>query len=133
MNIFGKVFGALFGGGKTTERVIEVTDEAFNTEQERQAADAADTKDARAVPMVSHGTAFDVLIDGLNRAQRPGWGIYFFGGCAGWWQLANIAMDGFWASLLLLYFTFLFGGRAVLKDLPAAIQLMREAWVRTKR
>jgi len=133
MNFFGKMFGALFGGGKTTERAIEVTDEAFHTAQERVEEDRKDTTEARLMQFHSHSTMFDVFVDGLNRLQRPGWGIFFFGGCAKWWELPEIPMNGFWASMLILYLTFLFGGRAVLKDLPAAIQLMRDAWVRHKR
>ncbi len=125
MSLWTNVTGWLFGGGGM-DKVADVADKAFHTDQEKAQEDAADLADARAmIPAVTHGTLFDVLVDGINRLQRPGWGIYLFGGVIGWWTFPEIASDGLWASLFVLYFTFLFGGRAILKDLPAAINMMR--------
>jgi hypothetical protein len=113
----------LFGGGM--EKVSHIADKAFHTEQEKAEEDATDLASARAMPAISHDTLFDVMVDGINRLQRPGWGVYLFGGVIGWWAFPELASDSLWASLFILYFTFLFGGRALLKDLPSAINMMR--------
>ncbi len=117
----GKAFGALFGGGKTTEKVTEIVDEAVHTGQERMEQDSKDTAAARDEPSI-YNLAFNAIVDGVNRLQRPSWGAYFLGGVAGWWDLPDVEkINAYWAGMITLYLTFLFGGRALLKDLPAAI------------
>jgi hypothetical protein len=125
MGWLSNVFGKILGGGKVVEKAADLADEAFHTEQEKIETDQKDLESARGYLAPSHSSWLDVLVDGINRLQRPGWGLYLFGGVVGWWKFPELAKDGFWASLMVLYFTFLFGGRALLKDLPAAIKAMR--------
>ncbi len=121
MSFWKKAVGALFGGGKTTEKVMEITDEAINTSQERMEQDSKDTAAAREGASI-YNLAFNAIVDGVNRLQRPSWGAYFLGGVAGWWELSDVEkINAYWAGMITLYLTFLFGGRALLKDLPAAI------------
>ena len=122
-----------FGGGKTVEKVTEVVDEAFHTEEEKAVESAAatevDQKDlasARAMQMVSHSTWFDALVDGLNRLVRPGITLWIIGGFMGFWPLPRTdQISEYWQNVFWLIITFWFGGRALLKDLPAAIRMMR--------
>ncbi len=124
MNIF-KAIGAFFSG-KTGEKVAEIADEAIHTSQERTETDQKDLSDARAMQLVSNGSFFDVLVDGLNRLVRPGVTLWLVGGFIGWWTLpAAETISDYWQNILLLVLTFWFGGRAILKDLPSAIRLMR--------
>lgn len=124
MSILTKVaafFGS--GGGKT---VADIADKAIHTSQERTETDQKDLESAREMQMSSHGTLFDVLVDGLSRLIRPGVTIWLVGGFVGWWKLPDIeVIDPYWQNIFLLVLTFWFGGRAILKDLPAAIKLIR--------
>lgn len=114
-----------FFGGKSGGKVIEIADEAFYTQQEKH------TDDIRETEAVSEqfrpkgygsGNPFDSLVDGFGRLQRPLWGVYLFGGLLGAWVLPDMGnTDTFWASMFLIYFTALFGGRSLLVDLPRAI------------
>lgn len=125
MKLLAKLGGWLFGGGGAN-KVADLTDKAFHTEQERAEADAKDVTDARAMQQFSHSTWFDVLVDGLSRLVRPGVTLWLVGGFIGWWPLPRPgAIDEYWQNVFMLVLTFWFGGRAILKDLPAAIRLMR--------
>jgi hypothetical protein len=122
MNIFKK----LFGMDKVIEKGGEMIDEAMDTGQERAERDATDTASARAMTAPSHGTWFDALVDGLSRLVRPGVTLWMIGGFIGWWPLPKTeAISEYWQNLFMLVITFWFGGRAILKDLPAAIRSMR--------
>ena len=122
MGFLSKIAGWFTGGGKTVERVTDLADEAFHTDQEKAEQDSKDTADARAMTTHSYGTWWDVFIDGWNRAIRPGVTTWLVGGWAGWWKLPSPdTIDPFWAQTTLLVLTFWFGGRALLKDLPSAI------------
>jgi len=133
MGFLAKLFGWFIGGGKTVEKVTEIADEAFHTEQEKAGETAAavdvDQKDlasARSMQLPVHGTWFDSLIDGWSRAIRPGITTFLIGGWIGWWAFPEAGLiDQFWQSVSILVLTFWFGGRALLKDLPAAIRTMR--------
>jgi len=128
-----KIFGAVFGSSQSTEKVLDIADKAFHTDQEKAAESAAavgvdqkDLADARAMQMTAHGSFLDVLVDAWNRAIRPGVTTFLIGGWAGWWSFpAPESIDQFWQNVSLLILTFWFGGRALLKDLPAAIRSMR--------
>lgn len=125
MNIFAQIGGWLFGGGGAS-KVMDVADKAFHTEQEKAAEDAADLADARAMQLPTHGGAFDTLVDGAARLVRPGVTFWLVGGFIGWWPLpAPGTVDPFWQNVFMLVLTFWFGGRALLKDLPASVRLMR--------
>lgn len=128
MSIWTKVVGFFTGetGSKVVEKVADAADEAFHTQQERSEQDAKDTADARAYTAPSHGSWFDVLIDGMNRLVRPGVTLWLIGGFIGWWPLPKIeTISEYWQNIFMLTITFWFGGRAILKDLPSAIRLMR--------
>jgi len=135
MSILTSLIGFFTGssGGKVIEKTGEVVDEAFHTEQEKAAETAAavdvDQKDlasARAMQMVSHDSWFDAFVDGLNRLVRPGVTLWILGGFIGWWPLPKTeTISDFWQNTFWLILTFWFGGRALLKDLPSAIRLMR--------
>lgn len=120
-----KMFGWLFGGGGA-EKVVEAADKAFYTAQERAEQDARDLADARSMSLHTHGTMFDVLVDGASRLVRPGVTLWIVGGFAGWWELPRSeAISEYWQNVFMIVLTFWFGGRAILKDLPAAIRLIR--------
>lgn len=126
MSILTKFGSWLFGGGGI-EKVADVADKAFHTEQERAEKDQKDLESARAMQLVSHSTIFDVFVDGTARLVRPGVTIWMIGGFIGWWPLPKVEnISEYWQNIFLLVITFWFGGRAILKDLPSAIRLMRE-------
>lgn len=128
MGFFKAIGSFLFGGGgaKTVEKVADIADKAFHTEQEKTETDQKDLADARAMQMTSHSSLFDVFVDGLNRLVRPGVTLWIIGGFIGWWVLpASDTVDVFWQNTFWVVLTFWFGGRALLRDLPAAIRMMR--------
>ena len=126
MSIFTKIIGFFTGGSKASEKVLDVTDKAFDTQQERSERDQQDLSDARAMQISSHGTWFDVLVDGMARLVRPGVTLWLVGGFIGWWTLPRVELiSEYWQNVFMLVLTFWFGGRAILKDLPAAIKMMR--------
>lgn len=128
MSLLSKAVGWLFGGGgATAEKVLDVADKAFHTEQERATEDAADLASARsfAAPSNSPGV-INHLVDATNRLIRP-WitielGLRWFG----YKEFPDVqGIDPFWQTTTWLVLTFWFGGRAILKDLPQAIKLIR--------
>lgn len=127
MSLLSKAAGWLFGGSAGAEKALDVADKAFYTEQERAAEDAADLASARsfAGPSDNPG-AFNQLVDAASRLVRPGVTMWLIGGFVGWWKLPEPgAIDPFWLNAFMLVLTFWFGGRAILKDLPQAIRLIR--------
>lgn len=112
----------LFGSGGT-----KILDEAIYTKEEKVADDQRDLEGARAFAGPSGDPGLvNQLVDGANRLVRPGVTLWLVGGFIGWWRLpAADLIDPFWQNLFMLVITFWFGGRALLKDLPAAVRLMR--------
>jgi len=126
MSLWGKFIGFFTGGSKTAEKVVDMADKAIDTQQERSERDSADLKDAREMAIPSHGSWFDVLVDGLSRLVRPGVTLWLIGGFVGWWVLPKIeTISEYWQNVFMIVLTFWFGGRAILKDLPSAIKSMR--------
>ncbi len=126
MSFFSKLAGWFFGGGKTVEKVVDMADKAIDTQQERSERDSQDLESARAMQMFSHGTLFDVFVDGMSRLVRPGVTLWLVGGFIGWWPLPRTeTISEYWQNVFLIVLTFWFGGRAILKDLPSAIRSMR--------
>jgi hypothetical protein len=122
MGIWSTITG--FFGGKTGERVMESVDKAVYTRQEATQDDAKDLTDARTV--FASPSQFDSWVDKANRLIRPGVTLWLVGGMIGWWQLPKSdAVDPYWQNIFMIVLSFWFGGRALLKDLPAAIKLMR--------
>ena len=128
MSIWTAVVG-FFGGSKGGEKVLDIVDEAVYTNQEKHTDDIKETEvvNTQFERGYGSGTVFDATIDAIGRLQRPLWGVYLFGGLLGWWVFPNLGKtDTFWASMFLIYFTALFGGRSLLVDLPRALgDLMR--------
>lgn len=128
-----QIIGAVFGSKSTTEKVVDIADKAFYTDQEKAAATATavdvDQKDlasARAMQMASHDSWLDVIVDAWARMIRPGVTTYLLGGWFGWWEFPEPhRIDEFWQNVSMLVLTFWFGGRALLKDLPDAVRRMR--------
>lgn len=126
MSFLTKVTGWLFGGGGA-DKVADVADKAFHTEQERSQEDAADLASARQFAGVSNQPGLiNQLVDAANRLIRPGVTLWLIGGFIGWWNLPKSeAISEYWQNIFLIVLTFWFGGRAILKDLPTAIKMMR--------
>ena len=137
----GGLIGGFFGIGRSggqapVQTVAGVVDEYAYTKQE-QAEDAtarskADTEYTAKMMIADSrsGTSpFDVLVDAVNRLQRPAWGFWFFGGLVGWWEFPTLAdINPFWLTVFFIYFTALFGGRAVAKDLAGMILKIVQNW-----
>ena len=127
MSLLSKAAGWLFGDSKGAEKALDVADKAFHTEQERATEDAADLASARefAAPSDNPGV-FNQLVDAASRLVRPGVTLWLIGGFVGWWKLPDPgSIDPYWLNVFMLVLTFWFGGRAILKDLPQAIRLIR--------
>ena len=120
-------FARLFGMNKVVEKGTEMLDEAIDTPQERSERDTTDLAKAREMALPSsHGSRFDILVDGFSRLVRPGVTLWLLGGFTGWWNLPKPGVvEPYWENVFMIVLTFWFGGRAILKDLPAAIRLMR--------
>jgi len=127
MGILTKVAGWLFGGGGGADKALDVADKAFHTEQERSQEDAKDLESARQFAGVSNQPGLiNQLVDSANRLIRPGVTLWLIGGFIGWWTLPqHEAISEYWQNVFMIVLTFWFGGRAILKDLPAAIKLIR--------
>lgn len=122
MNFLKAIGSWLFDGGST--KVAEVIDEAIYTNQEQAKDSADDLNSARAY---EPGGKWDSFVDKWHRAIRPAlatWAILILFGLLpppNHWT--NIP-DPVW-QLIVVIISFYFGGRAILKDLPQAIRMMR--------
>jgi len=127
MGLLTKVAGFLFGGSAASEKVLDIADKAIDTSQERSERDAADLESARQFAGISNQPGLiNQLVDSANRLIRPGVTLWLIGGFIGWWTLPHSdAIPEYWQNIFMIVLTFWFGGRAILKDLPAAIKLMR--------
>ena len=125
--MFGLIKKVLGGGkGGVADKATDIADEAFYTSQERTETDQKDLADARAMQLTGHDTWFDVFVDGVNRLVRPGVTLWLIGGWISWWPLPEPNdIDPFWQQITMLVLTFWFGGRAILKDLPKAMALLK--------
>ncbi len=125
MGFLAKVGAWLFGGG--AETVAKAVDKAVYTAEERAGDDAKDLESARSFAGVSNQPGLiNQLVDAANRLIRPGVTLWLVGGFVGWWKLpASDAISEYWQNIFMIVLTFWFGGRAILKDLPAAIKIMR--------
>jgi len=126
----GKVAGSMTDTASEVADIVqrwkpsEADKVAFEKDISKVINDATDS--ARKMALASHNTWFDVLIDGINRAIRPGVTIWIIGGLIGWWALpAPGTIDPFFLKIFWTIIGFWFGGRAVLKDLPKAVQFVR--------
>jgi len=100
---------------------------SMDLETEGQAQTSTQAARQHDAPMQG-STWFDTLVNGLNRLIRPGATIYFLLALDG--RYVQIKVDHLdpvvlqWVSLVLAFW---FGGRTLLKDLPAAIAYLRRS------
>jgi hypothetical protein len=127
MSILTKAFGWLFGGSSSAEKALDIADKAIDTSQERSERDTQDLNSARQFAGVSNQPgAINQIVDAANRLVRPGVTLWLIGGFAGWWVLPRVeVISEYWQNVFMIILTFWFGGRAILKDLPAAVKMMR--------
>lgn len=110
MSVWASVLG-LFTG-KTIEKAVDMADDAIFTSQEKAVADGKFTA----------STLNDTSVDIVNRWIRPGITIWLAGGLSGCWRLPDTStVDPVWFQFFTIVITFWFGGRVLLKDLPAAV------------
>lgn len=108
---FWSVLAGLFTG-KTVETVVGMADDAVFTQQEKAVIDAKFVAD----------TVANTSIDLFNRLIRPFVTMWLIGGFSGWWRLPDTqSIDPVWFQIFMIVITFWFGGRVLLKDLPAAV------------
>ncbi len=126
MGFLAKAAAWFFGGGGA-ETVAKTVDKATYTAEERAGDDAKDLESARAFAGVSNQPGIiNQLVDAANRLIRPGVTLWLCGGFIGWWSMPRAdAVSEYWQNIFMIVLTFWFGGRAILKDLPAAIKVMR--------
>ena len=123
--MLSRLFSWLVGGSASgvIHAAGEAADKLTTSDEERMTAQGAENASARAFAApASHGTLFDVLVDGLNRLPRPVVTGYIFGGIAGWWELPDLSQfspEWLYAGGTVLGFWF--GGRLLSRDLPAAV------------
>ena len=123
MSVLGAIGGFFLKGGAS--KIASVADEFVHTAEERTNIDQADLNVARNVQYVSHDSGFDILVDAIIRLIRPGLTIYLIGGLIGWWKLTSINnIEPFYQTLIWLVFTFHFGGRALMKDIPTFLKTL---------
>ena len=127
MSFLTKTMGFLFSSSSSTEKVLDIADKAIDTSQERSERDAQDLDSARQFAGVSNQPgAINQIVDATNRLVRPGVTLWLIGGFVGWWTLPRVeAISEYWQNVFMIILTFWFGGRAILKDLPAAVKAMR--------
>ena len=122
--ILGTILGFFTGGsgdgGKTVEKVGNVVDEAFHTDQEKSEEASADLISARKfIP----GEQKDSIVDVWHRAIRPlvaTWAVLvLFGLIPPPLHWHNIPGE-VWA-IILTVITFYFGGRGFLQDVRTRI------------
>lgn len=78
-------------------------------------------------PLNSGVPFIDGVVNLINRSIRPGVTVGIFGGLMGWWALpAPETMDPIWFSYGETVLLFWFGGRALFKDLPAALAYFKK-------
>lgn len=135
MGWLGKVFGALFGGGKgIVESVSDVADKwhpspvtQHRMSVETAAANEAGTASARAMQfqLVGEGK-FTVFVAGVNALMRPmfgGWAfLVLIGATFGLIQSTGFSqLDPFSQELVRTVVQFLFGVRIVSQDIPRGV------------
>ncbi len=98
----------------------KLIDSLHYSKQERNQDDAEYTAEAmRQQGSGAGGSGFDIMIDAISRAIRPGITIWIIGGLVGWWILPDMRLvDPFWKQVFWIVLTFWFGGRAIAKDIP---------------
>lgn len=145
MGLLAKAVG--FFTGKAGGKVLDIADDLIDTQAERREDDAADLTGARAMQtdgntgklvqlykantspfmgLLILGLIFlDVLVDAASRLVRPWVTIHLLGAFFGYWELTIVELSAFQEAMVYLVFTFWFGGRAIMKDIPKMLQALR--------
>jgi len=130
MAFAAKALAWLFGGGGA-ETVAKTVDKLTYTDQEKTADDAQDLASTRAFAAPAQHYGFvNSVVDAANHAIRPWITVELLLRWFGYKEFPSIAgVDEFWTSATMLVLTFWFGGRMLLKDLPATIRAFRTSRV----
>lgn len=132
--LFGSTAGGLVKAGAN---VAQVVTQFISTPAQREAFVnqllAAQNQETASVHEFAapgdHGTAFDVLVDGINRLIRPFIAIDVLGAWNHWWTIPSIeSLSPFLRWAVQAVIVFYFGGRFVAKDLPVAIAALIKVW-----
>lgn len=124
----GRFFRWLFGDGSSSSgaaALAHAVDALHTSEAEKGEIDARDADAARrfAAPLDPPACGvWNQLIDGFSRLIRPGITVWLVGGFMRWWQLPDSAsVDPVWFQVFLVVIVFWFGGRMLVKELPAVV------------
>ncbi len=135
MSWFKKAIGALFGGSDKgiIEQVSDTVDKwhpspttEHKMNMESTAVDNQSQDSARGMQFHTHNTRVDVIVDAANRLPRPLITFWIIGGLMGLWPLpATGQIDPVMLNIAWTVVSFWFGSRAIFKDIPKAIQTIR--------
>lgn len=148
LGVLGKVAGFLFGSGGNGPSLASTIAEKVlpMSPKEEAAADAADLESAREyqpadlpkadliaqaglIPFILSWliAALNAVVDAVNHAIRPLGFLWLAGGLSGLWKLPDPGLvDEFWQKSFWVVLTFFYGGRTIVKDLPALIKAIRK-------
>ena len=133
----GSFFGKMFVGDKgIVEQISDTVDKwhpskvtihKMSIEDQKAGDDSQDS--ARKMAFISHDSWLDIVVDAWSRIPRPAFATWAFGLLVGWWdqpahinQLNPVLLNIIWTVV-----TFYFGARVIIKDIPAAIVLLKNA------
>ncbi len=141
MSIFSKIAGFLGGGAATAglgvaNGIADIVErwkpgDAKNVEFTKELTalvnSSYDSARKHDTPMNSGVRWLDATVNGVNRLIRPWVTITVIGSLFGYWNLPppqNVAPE-YWVMIQVIL-GFLFGGRLVTKDIPAALGYLRK-------
>jgi hypothetical protein len=128
MGLLGGVAKFFAGGG--AKQAVELADDFHYSSEERHGDDSDYTSESQSQQMISYDgdrTGFDVFVDCISRLIRPGITIWLVGGMATWWALPKPeTIDPFWQKIFIIVITFWFGGRAIMKEIPALLTVINK-------
>jgi hypothetical protein len=96
--------------------------------EDQQAGDSSQ-ESARNMLVVSHDSWIDIGVDAISRLPRPAFAIWAFGVLVGFWEAPSNLSDIHPLALNIIWtvVTFYFGARVIIKDIPSAIALYKNA------
>ncbi len=126
MGFLTTVASWFFGGGGA-ETIAKTVDKATYTAEEKAKDDVTDLASARQF----YGAAnmpglLNQLVDGANRLIRPWVTIELFARWFGYKPFPKLeGIDPFWVTITMIVLTFWFGGRTLVRDIPAMVKTLR--------
>jgi hypothetical protein len=138
MSLWGKIGKALGGGGMSViEKGADIVERwapgvekkhEISMEIDKVINDSVAAARAHDVGHVGN-TMLNDIANFTNRMIRPTVTFGLLGGLWGWWSLPTTQMVEpivlGWVEIVLVFW---FGGRMMLKDLPAAILYLKQGW-----